>query len=117
MEEAEAIRRRLLARMGDVSEFMKSVKQRFGIWFNKTHGRYGTLWADRFKSVLVEGHANPLQTMAAYIDLNPVRAGLVEDPKGLSFLWLRGGSGGARGGSAGAGYCLGGLHGESYGGC
>jgi len=36
---------------------------------------------DRFKSVLVQGAGNPLQTMAAYIDLNPVRAGLVEDPK------------------------------------
>ena len=84
-EDAEAVRRRLLARMGDVSEFMKSLKQRFSIWFNHTHNRYGTLWAERFKSVLVEGQGNALQTMAAYIDLNPVRAGLVEDPKDYRF--------------------------------
>ena len=84
-DEAEAIRRKLLARMGDVSAFMKTIKQRFSAWFNRTHKRYGTLWADRFKSVLVEGSGNPLQTMAAYIDLNPVRAGIVEDPKDYRF--------------------------------
>lgn len=84
-EEAEAIRQRLLARMSDVSEFMKTVKQRFCVWYNKSHNRYGTLWAERFKSVLVEGQGNPLQTMAAYIDLNPVRAGLVDDPKDYRF--------------------------------
>jgi len=84
-EDAEAIRRKLLARMGDVSEFMKAVKQRFSVWYNRSHQRYGTLWAERFKSVLVEGKGNPLQTMAAYIDLNPVRAGLVEDPKDYRF--------------------------------
>ncbi|MFP4068608.1 MAG: transposase [Opitutales bacterium] len=84
-EKAEAIRRRLLARMGDVSQFMKTLKQRFSIWFNHTHGRFGTLWAERFKSVLVEGKGNPLQTMAAYIDLNPVRAGLCKDPKEYRF--------------------------------
>jgi REP element-mobilizing transposase RayT len=84
-EEAEAIRHRLMVRMGDVSEFMKTVKQRFSIWFNKSHKRYGTLWADRFKSVLVQGAGNPLQTMAAYIDLNPVRAGIVDDPKDYRF--------------------------------
>ena len=84
-EEAEAVRQRLRLRMGDVSEFMKTVKQRFSIWFNKSHRRYGTLWADRFKSVLVEGRGNPLQTMAAYIDLNSVRAGIVEDPKDYRF--------------------------------
>ena len=83
--DAEAIRARLLARMGDVSEYMKSLKQRFSVWYNRTHGRYGTLWAERFKSVLVEGAGNPLQTMAAYIDLNPVRAGIVEDPKDYRF--------------------------------
>ena len=84
-EEAEAIRKKLLARMSDVSEFMKTVKQRFSVWFNRNHRRYGTLWADRFKSVLVEGSDNPLQTMAAYIDLNPVRANIVEDPKDYRF--------------------------------
>ena len=84
-EEAEAIRRKLLARMSDVSEFMKSVKQRFSVWYNRSHKRYGTLWAERFKSVLVEGEGNPLQTMAAYIDLNSVRAGIVDDPKDYRF--------------------------------
>jgi putative transposase len=84
-EEADEIRRKLRARMGDISEYMKTVKQRFSVWYNRNHGRYGTLWADRFKSVLVEGSGNPLQTMAAYIDLNPVRAGLVEDPKDYRF--------------------------------
>jgi hypothetical protein len=84
-DEADVIRRKLLARMSDVSEFMKAVKQRFSVWYNRSHKRYGTLWAERFKSVLVEGEGNPLQTMAAYIDLNPVRAGLAEDPKDYRF--------------------------------
>ena len=84
-DDAEAVRTRLLARMGDISEFMKAVKQRFSVWYNRTHDRYGTLWAERFKSVLVEGEGNPLQTMAAYIDLNPIRGGLVEDPKNDRF--------------------------------
>ena len=83
--DAAEIRRKLLARMADVSEYMKTVKQRFSVWYNRNHGRFGTLWADRFKSVLVEGQGNPLQTMAAYIDLNPVRAGIVEDPKDYRF--------------------------------
>jgi len=84
-EEAGEIRHKLLARMGDISEYMKAVKQRFSVWYNRNHQRYGTLWADRFKSVLVEGQGNALQTMAAYIDLNPVRAGLVKDPKDYRF--------------------------------
>jgi hypothetical protein len=85
-EEAEAIRRQLLPRMHDLSAFMKTVKQRFSIWYNRNHGnRRGTLWMERFKSVLVQGAGNPLQTMAAYIDLNPVRAGLVVDPKDYRF--------------------------------
>ncbi len=68
-------------RMWDVSEFMKAVKQRFTQWFNHKHERKGTLWEERFRSVLVEGTPQALSVMAAYIDLNPVRAGIVKDPK------------------------------------
>ena len=79
-EAAEAFRERYLRRMWDLSQFMKTLKHRFTRWFNKHHGRKGTLWEERFKSVLVEdGHA--ARTMAAYIDLNPVRARMVDDPK------------------------------------
>jgi putative transposase len=83
--EGEAWRKRQLAMMGDVSQFMKLLKQRFSVWFNRTHNRYGTLWSERFKSVLVEGEGKILETMAAYIDLNAVRAGLVSDPKDYRF--------------------------------
>ncbi|MEP4076449.1 transposase [Haloferula sp.] len=79
-EAAESLRGKYFARMWDISAYMKVLKQRFTQWFNKKHGRRGYLWEDRFKSVLVEdGHA--ARTMAAYIDLNPVRAGMVIDPK------------------------------------
>jgi len=58
---------------------MKSLLERFTKWFNRTHSRSGTLWEDRFKSVIVESGL-AARTMAAYIDLNPVRAGIVKDP-------------------------------------
>ena len=57
------------------------LKQRFSAWYNRRNDRKGTLWEERFKSVLVDGCGEVLMTMAAYIDLNPVRAGIVEDPK------------------------------------
>ncbi len=79
-EEAEATRERLLARMGDVSQYLRELKHRFSVWYNRTHNRYGTLWAERFRSVLVEPSGRALLTVACYIDLNPVRAGICEDP-------------------------------------
>ena len=69
------------ARMWDVSAFMKTLKQRFAQWFNKRHQRRGTLWEDRYHSTIVQGENVALAVVAAYIDLNPVRAGLVKDPK------------------------------------
>ena len=72
-------------RMYDLSEYMKMLMQRFTQSYNRRHGRRGTLWEDRFKSILVEGTADALSTMAAYIDLNAVRAGIVEDPKEYRF--------------------------------
>ena len=80
-EARETLRESWFARMWDVSAFMKVLKQRFTQWFNGKHQRRGTLWEDRFRSVLVQGDSHALKTMAAYIDLNPVRAGICEDPK------------------------------------
>lgn len=76
----QKLRNKFLCRMWDVSKYMQSVKQRFTQWFNKLHGREGTLWEGRFRSVLVEDTEHTLAPMAAYADLNPVRAGMVEDP-------------------------------------
>ena len=85
---------RLMNRMYDLSIFMKELKQRFTQWFNKRNDRRGPLWEDRFKSVLVEGTPAALRTIATYIDLNPVRAGLCDDPK--DYRWC--GYGAAMGG-------------------
>jgi REP element-mobilizing transposase RayT len=68
-----------LVRMHDLSEFMNGVLKRFTRWFNRQHTRTGTLWEERFKSVIVESGI-PARTVTAYIDLNPVRAGLAADP-------------------------------------
>jgi REP element-mobilizing transposase RayT len=78
-ERVAEIHGRFTKRMHDLSEFMKTLLQRFTRWFNRTHKRSGTLWEERFKSVIVES-GTAARTMAAYIDLNPVRAGMVEDP-------------------------------------
>jgi putative transposase len=68
------------ARIFDLSAFVKELKFKFSIWFNKQHGRRGTLWEERFRSVLLE-NGEAVRFCAAYIDLNPVRAGLCESPE------------------------------------
>ena len=78
-EAVGAIHERFTYRMQDLGEFMKGLLQRFTQWFNRVHSRTGTLWEDRFKSVIVEDGV-AARTISAYIDLNPVRAGMVKDP-------------------------------------
>lgn len=69
-------------RMGDITPFVQNLKQRFSTWYRANHGRLtGTIWEGRFYSTLVEGSIETLSTISAYIDLNPVRAGIVSDPK------------------------------------
>jgi REP element-mobilizing transposase RayT len=72
---------RVRARLFDLSAFMKELKQKMTGAYRAAHGRVGTLWEGRFKSVLVEGRGEALRAVAAYIDLNPVRAGLVSEPQ------------------------------------
>ncbi|MEI6166120.1 MAG: transposase [bacterium] len=92
---ADARKREFTYRMYDLGEFVKTLKQRVSMSYNKRHHRKGTLWEERFKSALIEGTSRMLSAMAAYIDLNPIRAGIVKDPKDYRFS----GYGEAMGGS------------------
>ena len=101
-ELAVATRARILARMGDLAAFMRELKQRFSIWYNHQHENQGTIWGARYKSLIVEDAPESLTRVAAYIDLNPVRAELVADPK--DYRWC-----GYAAGLAGRGFARDGL--------
>ena len=75
------IKQPYLDRMHDLSSFVGELKQRISQWYNLRSGRRGPLWEDRFQSVLVQGTPGVLATVAAYIDLNAVRVGIVREPK------------------------------------
>lgn len=77
----KALRSKYLKRIGNISNYQKTLKQVFSTWYNHKHKRRGTLWMERFKSVLVEDSLDVRAIMACYIDLNPVRAEMVEDPR------------------------------------
>ena len=63
---------------------MQAVGRRYVRYFNDGHGRSGTLWEGRYKSTLIEADRHLLACMA-YIDLNPVRAGMVTEVR--SYPW------------------------------
>lgn len=67
-------------RLGSISRFVQDLKQCFARHFNHKHQRLGCLWGSRFKGVIVS-HGNAQLACGAYIDLNPVRAGIVEKPE------------------------------------
>jgi putative transposase len=60
---------------------MKALGQRYVQYFNRTYRRSGTLWEGRYRSCLVQA-ADYLLVCQRYIELNPVRAGMVEHPAG-----------------------------------
>ena len=57
-------------------QMMQAVGRRYVRHFNDAQGRSGTLWEGRYKSTLIQSDRYLLACMA-YIDLNPVRAGMV----------------------------------------
>jgi putative transposase len=65
-------------------QLMQALGRSYVRWFNDQHGRSGTLWEGRYRATLVQPERY-LLTCMAYLDLNPVRAGLVADPR--DFLW------------------------------
>ena len=63
---------------------MQAVGRSYVRYFNHRHGRTGTLWEGRYRSTIVQSERYLLACMA-YIDLNPVRAGLVGQP--VDYPW------------------------------
>lgn len=61
-------------------QMMQAVGRRYVRYYNDSQGRTGTLWEGRYRSTLIQTERYLLACMA-YIDLNPVRAGLVADPR------------------------------------
>ena len=63
---------------------MRQIHQKFTYYINRAHKRRGTLWADRFKSTILDG-ATALWNCVKYVELNSVRAGLVIKPEDYRF--------------------------------
>ena len=70
----------LRVKLSSLSEFVREIKVGFARYYNKKHNRRGYFWGDRFKSVIVD-KGETLINCLAYIDLNPLRAGIVSRPE------------------------------------
>jgi len=70
----------LREKLSSLSEFVREIKVGFTRYYNNRHNRRGYFWGDRFKSVIVEKEETLINCLA-YIDLNPLRAGIVSRPE------------------------------------
>jgi REP element-mobilizing transposase RayT len=79
----------LPGQLRDVSRFMKDLQQQFTRWFNRTRPvrRRGHLWQERFKNTILEGGLSVWHCWK-YLELNPVRAGIVRNPADYRFCTL-----------------------------
>jgi len=69
---------------GGISKMMQNLGRHYVRYFNHTYKRTGTLWEGRFKSCVIDSE-NYLLICQRYIELNPVRAGMVETPE--QYAW------------------------------
>lgn len=76
-------------RLRDISWFMRHLQHLFTIWYNRTRPaqRRGSIWAGRFKNTLLEDGIAVWKCWK-YIELNPLRAGMVKDPADYRFCSL-----------------------------
>ncbi len=75
------------SKLSSLSEFVKEIKQGFTRYYNKLNNRKGFFWGQRFKSVMIENNQALLNCLA-YIDLNPVRAAIVDQPEDYRWCTL-----------------------------
>lgn len=66
------------------TSLMRNLGQRYAQYFNRHHGRSGAIWEGRFRSCITES-ARYVLACYRYIELNPVRAGMVSAPS--AYRW------------------------------
>ena len=76
---------KLIRRMYDLGEFVKTFKENFSRAFNRETGHAGTVWESRFHSVLVSTEWNALYAVGSYIAANPFVAGCA--PTAAAYAW------------------------------
>ncbi len=82
--------KKIVEKLIDLSEFMRSFQQRYTCWYNKKANRQGPLWKSRFWSCILEG-STALWECVKYVELNPVRANIVDNPEDYVFsTWGKG---------------------------
>ncbi len=64
---------------GDLSEIMKGINLSYALYYKRKYDYKGHFWQDRYKSIII-GRDNYLLACGSYVELNPVRAGIVADP-------------------------------------
>jgi putative transposase len=77
------------------SKLMKELAQRYSYYFNRKHERTGPLWEGRFRSCVIESSRYAVACYR-YIELNPVRAGIVNHPAGYAWSSYAANSGSRR---------------------
>ena len=73
-------KRRYCRRMYNLSQYLKTLKEKVSMWYNDTYGHEGCLWQGRFYSGVVERKREVLAVVAAYVAYNPVKAGIAPSP-------------------------------------
>jgi putative transposase len=63
-----------------IERCMQALNRRYGLFVNARHARSGTLWERRYRASVVQSERH-LSACHVYIDLNPVRAGMVKRPE------------------------------------
>ena len=71
---------RYCRRMYNLSQFLKTLKERVSSWYNETYGHEGSLWQGRFYSGVLERSREVLSVVAAYVAYNPVKADIARSP-------------------------------------
>ena len=77
-----------------ISKVFQSVGRKYVRYFNHTYQRTGALWEGRYRATVVDSEAYVMKLMR-YIELNPVRAGMVAHPRDYAWSsYSRNGDGG-----------------------